>query len=373
MMIHEVRQLFPVTRKWVYMNHAAVAPLSSRVVSAVESFMSDQLENGGVNWKVWCETYTRARSLVGRLINAGADEISFVKNTSEGVSLIANGLDLAKGDSVALPETEFPSNVYPWLALQERGVGIDWIPEREGRIEIEDVRSALLRRPKALAISFVEFLSGYRNDLLRIGKLCREFDVFFFVDGIQGLGALPLDVQEAGVDALASDSKKWLLGPEGAGFMFVSRERTDRIRVVEHGWMSVKNPNDYFSHQLVPPEGALRYEPGSLNTAGIHGLAAALELIEEIGLGEITSRIMMLTDRLVEGLRSKGYLVLSPRGPGESSGIVSFSHPKWEPRDLEARLRAASVVCANRLGYIRLSPHYYLTEAEIDLALRALP
>lgn len=373
MEINKIRRLFPVTRHWIYMNHAAVAPVSTRVARAMNGFLRDQLENGSANWKGWFETYARGRSLVARLVNGHADEIAFVKNTSEGVSLIANGLRLLPSDVVAVAQPEFPSNVYPWLALARRGIRVKWIPEVRGRIPLDEIRRVLRRHPKVLALSFVEFLSGFRNDLVEIGKMCEEFSVFFFVDAIQGLGAFPVDVRGARIDALACDSKKWLLGPEGAGFLFCSRRAQERIDVTVHGWTSVQNPTDFFARSIVYPPSARRFEPGGLNTVGIYGLAAALELVEEIGLGAISDRLLALTDRLAEGLRSRGYRLLSPRGENERSGIVSFKHSRIGSERIVMALQSKSVVCAARLGHVRLSPHYYLTEDEIDRALAALP
>lgn len=371
--INKIRRLLPVTKKWIYMNHAAVAPLSTRVTAAMKRFLRDQSENGSLNWKDWFETYARGRSLLGRLINGHPDEIAFVKNTSEGVSLIANGLRLGRGDVVLVAEPEFPSNVYPWLALERRGVRVKWLAEDRGRVQIETIRRALRRRPKVLALSFVEFLSGFRNDLVTIGNLCAESGVFFCVDAIQGLGAFPVDVREANISALAGDGKKWLMGPEGAGFLYCSRDVFDRVDVTVHGWTSVKNPVDFFAREIAYPESARRFEPGGLNTVGIHGLVAALELVHEVGVTEISARLLALTGRLCAGLRSKGYRVLSPRGEGEGSGIVSFRHPRMNTDAIAERLQTATVVCANRMGYIRLSPHYYLTEEEIDRAVDALP
>ncbi len=373
MNVQKIRKLFPVTKRWIYMNHAAVAPLSTRVVAATNAFLRDQLENGVYNWKNWYETYAHARSLLARLINGHADEMAFVKNTSEGVSIVANGLRLGKGDRVVVAEPEFPSNIYPWMALEKRGVRLIWLREKNGRLPLEEIRKALRRRPRVLALSFVEFLSGFRNDLIEIGRMCEEFSVFFFVDAIQGLGAFPIDVQSSRIDALAADSKKWLLGPESAGFLYCSKKAISQLDVTEHGWMSVKNPGDYDAHKIVYPDGALRFEPGSLNTAGIHGLVAALELVLEIGIPAISDRILFLTNRLCDGLHRRGYRLLSPRGEGEGSGIVTFRHPKIEASDIVKGLLSNSVLCSERMGNIRLSPHYYLIEEEIDRVVTILP
>ncbi len=371
--VQKIRKLFPVTKKWIYLNHAAVAPLSTRVVAAMDAFLHDQLENGAHNWKAWFATYARARALLASLLNANAEEIAFVKNTSEGVSLIANGLGLGRGDEVVLAKPEFPSNLYPWMALERRGVRIHWIHEKDGRVPFDAIRRAIAKRPKVLALSFVEFLSGYRNDLVRLGELCADHSVFFFVDAIQGLGAFPLDVRAAHISALAGDGKKWLMGPEGAAFLYVSQDVLDRIEVTEHGWTSVRDPGDHRVRNIEYPAGARRLEPGGLNTVGLHGLVAALELAQEIGVTEISERLLALTGRLCDGLRSKGYQLLSPRGENEGSGIVSFRHASIPSDQILAQLAAESIIGAIRLGYVRLSPHYYILEDEIDRALSAIP
>jgi len=364
--IQKIRKLFPSAKKWTYMNHAAVSPLSTRVVDAMTAFLGDQLQNGLVYEPAWETTQQNARALVGRLLNARSDEIAFVKNTSEGISFIANGLPLRARDTIAVVEGEFPSNLYPWIALANRGVKLAWIPERNGRIDLADVRKVLRRRPIALAISFVEYLSGFRNDMIEIGKMCEEFDVFYFVDGIQGLGALPLDVRAARIDALASDSKKWLMGPQGAAFLYCSRRVLDQIRVTEHGWLSVKDPFVFRGGEIRYLGNAGRFEPGSLNTVGIYGLAAALELLHDVGIAEISARLLSLTDRLCDGLESRGYRLLSSRRDGEKSGIVSFAHPKRRSEAIVKMLNEHSVIAATRGGHVRLSPHYYLLESDID-------
>jgi selenocysteine lyase/cysteine desulfurase len=267
---------------------------------------------------------------------------------------------------------EYPANVYPWLNLASRGVEVRRVPSRGPRVALEDLAAALDGRTRLLTISFVEFASGFRNDLDALGELCRGRGIAFFVDAIQGLGVLPLDVQATPVDFLAADGHKWLLGPEGAGILYVRREWVDRLRPINVGWNSVVGAWD-FSHidfRLKPHAG--RWESGTLNVAGIVALGAALELLLEIGVPAIAARVLELTDELCARAAGAGLEVFSSRVPAERSGIVSLSVPGADPRALARRCRAAGVVVAARGGRLRVSPHCYNTTEELERLLSCL-
>jgi cysteine desulfurase/selenocysteine lyase len=373
-----IRSLFPVTEKYIYMNHAAVSPLSTRVRDTMAGIIDDVMRHGTANYDDWYRTYELARSAAARLVNARAHEIAFMPNTSAAISAVANGLDLRPGDNVVTCDVEFPANVYPWTRLhEERGVTMKLAPEREGRIDPDELLSLIDDRTRVLTISWVQFASGFRSGLARIGKACRERGVFFMVDAIQGLGALKLDVDRNYVDAFAADAHKYLLGTEGAALLFVSDRVIDQVKPTTVGWTSVRN-YDQFSHaaldyKLDYREGALRFECGSLNTVGVYGLRAALDLFLEVGPDKIEQYLLSLSDYLADRLSGKGYEVVGSRNPGETSAIVTCKHPRHAPGDLFRVLRSQNIITAPRMNRLRISPHFYNTREEVDALIEALP
>jgi selenocysteine lyase/cysteine desulfurase len=373
-----IRSLFPVTEKYIYMNHAAVSPLSTRVRDAMLALVEDVTVNGSANYEDWCRTYEETRQSAARLVNARAHEIGFMRNTSDGLSAVANGIDWREGDNVVTCNVEFPSNMYPWLRLKHAfGVNLKLAQERNGRIDTDDLLSLIDDRTRVVTISWVQFGSGYRSDLARIGKYCRERNVIFVIDAIQGLGGLKLDVERDYVDAFAADAHKYLIGPEGIALLYVSDRVIDRIKPTVLGWTSVKN-YEQFSHgsidyNLEYREGAERFECGTLNTAGMYGVCAAIDLFLEVGPEVIEEYLIGLTDYLAERLTSKGYEVVSPRGAGESSGIITCTHPRHTPKDLWRLLREKNIHTAPRMNRLRISPHFYNTRDEVDRLIAALP
>src|SRR5215831_13116000 len=222
-----LRDEMPVTRRWAYFDHAAVAPIPSRSQQAIAEWAAEVTENGELGEPRWLSRVEGIRRSFGALLNADPLDVAFVKNTSEGIGFVAEGYPWQPGDNVVTASEEYPSNIYPWMNLASRGVEVRFVPSRGPRILVDDVRERVDGRTRIVSLSFVEFSSGFRNDLDAVGSLCRERGVHFFVDAIQGLGALPLDVQRTPVDFLAADGHKWLLGPGGAGVFFVRRELID--------------------------------------------------------------------------------------------------------------------------------------------------
>ncbi|HMG34596.1 MAG TPA: aminotransferase class V-fold PLP-dependent enzyme [Blastocatellia bacterium] len=370
----EIRALFPVTQKYIYMNHAAVAPLSTRVRDAMRRLLDDVTNNGITNYTDWLETYERTRAMAAQLVNAQSHEIAFMRNTSDALSTIANGIDWRAGDNVVTTGVEFPSNAYPWMRIgQERDVELRFAVERDGRIDPDELLSLTDDRTRVVAISWVQFASGYRSDLERIGRFCRDREIIFVADAIQGLGGLQLDVQCDLVDAFAADSHKYLLGPEGIALMFISDRIIDRIKPTVVGWTSVKNYENHLDYRLDYRDGALRFECGTLNSAGVYGLGAALELLLEIGPERIEHGLLELSDYLVSRLNKKGYRVVSPRGDRERSAIVTCTHREHTPGSLYHRLRERNIITAHRVGRLRIAPHLYNTRDEVDQLIDALP
>lgn len=373
-----IRSLFPVTNKYIYMNHAAVSPLSTRVRDAMQALVEDVTVNGSANYEDWCRTYEQTRQSAAQLVNARPHEIAFMRNTSDALSAVANGVDWREGDNIVSCNVEFPSNIYPWLRLDEAfGVKLKLAEERNGRIDTDELLSLIDGRTRVVTISWVQFASGYRSDLVRIGKFCRERDIIFVIDAIQGLGGLKLDVERDYVDAFAADAHKYLIGPEGIALLYISDRVIDRIKPAVLGWTSVKN-YEQFSHRAIDykldyREGAERFECGTLNTAGVYGLRAAIDLFLEVGPEKIEEYLLGLSDYLADRLTSKGYEVVSPRNAGETSAIVTCTHPRRTPIDLWRLLTSKNIHTAPRMNRLRIAPHFYNTREEVDLLIEALP
>ena len=365
------REEFPVTGKFVYLNHAAVAPLPRRTARAMQDLAEDACLNGSFHYADWLAAYAATRAAAARLVNADASEIAFVKNTSEGIATVALGFPWRPGDRIVAFREEFPANYYIWKKIEEsHGVTVDWL----SCFDPLETIAAAARGARLLAISFVQYLSGYRADLAAIGEICRQEGVFFFVDAIQGLGAFPLDVRAMNIQAFAADGHKWLLGPEGQGLLYVEKAWQDRIQPVEFGWTTVAGYNDYASRDMTPRHDAGRYECGTLNTISLFGLRASLDLILEAGVERIAPAIQALTDQLAEGAAKLGYEVLGPpRTPSCTSGIVSIRHPQIDARLVHSRLRDSGFQTSPRQGWVRVSPHFYISPQDMEALLSTLP
>lgn len=364
----QYREQFPVTKNLVYLNHAAVAPLSRRASDAMQWLAQDALENGSNHYQQWMACYEGLRAAAAKLINATPAEIGIVKNTSEGIATVAIGIDWKPGDIVVAFNEEFPANLYPWKRLESKGVTVRWLSIFDDLDEIDHAAKGA----RLLAISYVQYLSGYRIDLNRIGEICRRRNCLFFLDAIQGMGAFPIDVQKSNIDALSADGHKWLLGPEGCGLLYVRREIQDQIEPVEFGWTNVAGYANYASREMALRNDAGRYECGTLNTIGCYGLRAACELLLEAGVDRISSAVQQLGDRIWHGARELGFETLGPRSAASGAGIVSIRKPGVESPLIVSRLRDAGFIAAPRQGWVRLAPHFYISPAEIDALLHEL-
>ena len=367
------RSQFPVTENYIYMNHAGIGPLSVRARDAMREFLNDATEDGAVHSEEWAATAEACRQSAATLIGANTNEVAFMKNTTQGILLAANGIDWHNGENVVTTAVEFPANVYPWWNLKERyGVETRMVAEREGRISVNELEAAIDSRTRALTISHVGFASGFRHDIQVIGEICREKGIWFVVDAIQSVGAIDVDVKACGIDILAADGHKWLCAPEGAAIFYCAEERQDQLINTNLGWASVVNPLDVLNYNLTPKPDATRFEEGSYNSIGLFGLRAAIDLLLEIGVPQIEKRVLDLTGRLIEGLLRKGYRVSTPTNESERSGIVVFRSDHHTTTELYRLLQRDNVVSAER-GGLRLSPHYYNTAEEIEQVLDILP
>ncbi|MBI4469776.1 MAG: aminotransferase class V-fold PLP-dependent enzyme [Acidobacteria bacterium] len=372
-MTPELRALFPITEKFIYLNHAAVAPLSKRVVSAMHEQAEEVARYGTRHWPKWMAGVEGTRRSLARLIGARSQEIALMPNTSTALASVANGYPWRSGDNVVTAGSEFPANIYPWMRLREAGVTLRMAPERDGRVDVSELLGLVDGQTRIVTVSFVQYASGQRMDLESMAEALRGRDLLFVVDGIQGLGALPLDVRAWGIDAMAADGHKFLMGPEGAGFLYLSPRAFDRIKPTTVGWMSVKGWADFVVHPIEWRTDMTRFEPGTLNAIGYYGLGAAVDTLLEVGIDRIQRYLLDLTDHLVEGLRSKGFRVVSPRNPREKSPIVACVHDRFAADDLFRLLDGRNVIAASRAGRLRFAPHFYNTRDEIDTALSYLP
>jgi len=360
---------FPVRDHLIYLNHAAVSPLSKPAADAMKLLADDCLSYGSLHYDQWLAAYQGFRDAAARLIGAQATEIALVKNTSEGVSTVALGIDWKPGDRIVGFREEFPANYFPWLRLQEKGVSVTWLSVTDPLERIEEA----CRGARLLAISFVQFLTGYRAPLKEIGEICQRNHCIYFVDAIQGLGAFPLDVEASHIVALAADGHKWLMGPEGCGLLYVRQAIQDQIYPVEFGWTNVAGYNDYASRDMALRQDAGRYECGTLNTIGCFGLQAAIKFILDVGVGEIGPVVQSLGDRIARGVEAKGYELLGERTPASGAGIVSFRKAGHDAGQIVRKLRAAGISTSPRAGWVRTSPHFYISPADIDRMLDELP
>jgi len=351
------RAEFPSAARQVHMNHAGISPLPRRVGAAIRAFAEEAVLLDAAVYRRWEARAEEVRAAAARLIGARAHEIAFVRNTSEGLSLVASGLAWESGDNVVTVADEYPSNVYPWFGLRRFGVETRLLARPQMRFGPADVAAVIDGRTRALAVSAVDWQSGFRADLAALGELCRARDIVFVVDGIQAAGALRVDVAACGVDVLAAGGHKWLLAPEGCGVLFVSDRVVERVHPVGLGWKSVESAGVYLPYHFDLRADAARFEPGSAPHLGIHALGAALDLLLEVGPAAIETRVLDITDELADGLRGLGASILSPRASAERSSILTFAIGKTA--DLYRALTDAGVITRQRLGGIRLAPHFY--------------
>lgn len=370
---------FPVTERWAYFNHAGVAPLPAAAAGAIEAYARAAERDGGQATPENDARVEEVRAAGASMMGVDADDVAFVKNTTEGLGFVANGLSWSEGDRVVVPSVEFPSNLFPWTALRERGVEVvELDAEGEGQRLLLPAFEAALRGGgvRLVAVSWVQYARGWRVDVPPLAELCREHGALLVVDAIQGLGVLPAAFSEWGVDAVVADGHKWLLGPEGCGLMYVSPGLRDELRVLEPGWHSVVQRGDYEDHRLVHDPTARRFEGGTPNYAGVWGLGASLDLLLDAGVDRVWSHVDGLCSRLVEGLAGIGAEVLSDRSGNGASGIVAFRPVGGDgPADVDAT--AASLIDQGfavraRAGGIRVSPHGYNTLEEIDTLVEAV-
>jgi len=334
------------------------------------------MTDGGLAYAHHAERAEEVRRAAAALMGVPAGDVAFVKNTTEGLGFVANGLQWRAGDRVVVPDLEFPSTIYPWLALRDRGVVVDLVsPVGAGGCLPVDAFAAAIASgppPKVVATSWVQFGRGWRTDLAALAAVCHDAGSLLCVDVIQGLGVVPADLESWGVDFAMADAHKWMLGPLGIGVLYVRRSCLEMLRPLEPGWASVSHREQWDNLDLAWDDSARRFEGGSPNMVGIHGMGASVDLLLGAGVESVWEHVSALTDRACEGLAEAGAAVLSDRSQDGRSGIVTFSLNGWEPAALSDLLCTQGVVCSPRGGGVRLSPHGYNTVDDVDRLVSAV-
>jgi len=368
------RSEFPFTKRVIFFNHASFGPLPRRSWNATEEYYKClRLEKIKNMDKVAFEKLDEIRVLIAGMIKAKPEEIAFVPNTSYGLNVAAWGLDLKPGDRILISDVEFPANTYPWTNLKQKGVTTKFVPSRNRCFDINNFIKAIDGKTKVLSLSFVQFFNGFKNDLKIIGKICEEKDIFFVVDGIQGVGCLDLDVKECKIDLLACGGQKWLLSSLGTGFFYLSSEAKRKIKPSFYGWMGVDwelNFTDLLRYDLDPFPSARKFEIGTHPYSFIWTMHSSLKLLSEVGIKNIERHNLALLDLLIEHLKKKNYQITSSLEANHRSSILSFSGKNT--KDLHRQLRKNDIIVSFREGSIRVAPHFYNTAEEMKRLIELL-
>ncbi|MDD4788900.1 MAG: aminotransferase class V-fold PLP-dependent enzyme [Pirellulales bacterium] len=368
----EFRHLMPVARRWAYLDHAAVSPLPGPTSRALVEWAEEASVNGNVDWPQWERRVADLRTKAATLLGATTEEIALLRSTSEGVNLVAEGFPWEPGDNVVTLADEFPTNQYPWLNQAGRGVETRRVAVGPEGVALDAIAGACDRRTRIVAISWVSYCTGRRLDLARLAEIAHQRGALLFVDGIQGLGVLPLDVGSTPIDFLAADGHKWLLGPEGAGLFYIRREHLARLRPVGVGWNSVVHARDFSRIELKLKDSAERYEGGSQNMAGMIALGESVALLLRFGVAAIAERIFAITDLACARLSSIGARIVSDRRPESKSGIVVFEMPGSDPAAIRQECLKRNVVLSCRGGRLRISLHAYNSADDVDRLVAAV-
>ncbi|NNE97433.1 MAG: aminotransferase class V-fold PLP-dependent enzyme [Pyrinomonadaceae bacterium] len=374
-MKEEIRNLFPILKNYTYLNSAAVAPISILTIGAVVSQLRDVSENGSSNYNDWVATKDRARSIIAEMLSVRQEQVAFLRNTSDGFASVAGGLVWNKGDNIVTFAKEFPANFYPWRRIRDKyGVELRLCEEREGRIDMDEFIGLIDANTKLVSISAVQFSSGFRADLEKIGNAARAVDALFAVDIIQALGTMPFDLPAQKVDIASSASHKWLCSPEGCGILYLSDRARERVEPTLVGWISVEDPWNFDDYEQSYKPNALAWESGTGTASLFYGLEESLKFINRIGATTIQRYLEELTDRFCELLPKDRYHIVSSRAPGEKSQIVCIQNKSGlTSNDVFNHLNERNIVISPRGDRIRIAPHFFNNTEDIQKLIDNLP
>jgi selenocysteine lyase/cysteine desulfurase len=371
----KIRELFPAARKYAYLNSAAVAPVPTIAIEAVNEQLRDVSENGTVNFTDWVATKNRAREIIASMLRVKPEQIAFMRNTSDGFATVANGLKWHAGDNIVTFAREFPANFYAWRRIRDAfGVELRLCPERNGRIDLDEFISLIDGNTKLVSISAVQYASGFRADLERIGRVARKHDALFAVDIIQALGTTPFDLEAQLVDVAAGASHKWLCAPEGCGILYLSDRARERIEPTLVGWISVEDGWNFANTEQHFKPNALAWETGTGTASLFYGLEQSVKLLFETGAERIENYLEDLTDYLCELLAGRNYEIVSSRAPGEKSPIVCIKNNDGvAPNEIAKHLENERIIVSPRGDGIRIAPHFFNKREDIERLTENLP
>lgn len=368
----QARSFFPyLDNGIIYFNHAATGPVSKLVKDRISNLLDEKSNNNFDDYEAFLNVASETKELLAKLLNCEADRIAFVDNTTNGLNILAQSMHWEKGDRILLNDVEFPANVYPYLNLKQKGVEIDFVKSINGIVTAEQIIDSIKPQTKLVSVSFVQFLSGYKIDLKKIGSYCRKNNIVFCVDAIQGLGAVNLDVEESSIDFLSCGTQKWMLGLHGLGFIFIKESLQQKINPAFIGWLSVNDSWNLLDYKFALKSSADVFQGGTLNTFGIYALNSSLKLFTEFGFDKVETEVIKNSRYFIKRLLNSGFEpILKNCSESELSGIVTIKPEN--PELVLSKLLKRKIFCALREKYIRFSPHFYNTSQEIDAVVDEL-
>ncbi|MHB8905142.1 MAG: aminotransferase class V-fold PLP-dependent enzyme [Melioribacteraceae bacterium] len=372
MNITEARKLFPhLDTDQIYFNHAAKGPWSSLVLSRINEYAQQRSGDKIDNYQSFLKWDSSAKEKLGKILGTTADRLAWVDNVSNGLNILAQGLDLKAGDRIILNDIEFPSNIYPFLNLQKQGVEIDLIKSRNGIVDLEDIEKVITSRTKLISISVVQFLSGYRADVDAIGELCKRHGIIFCVDAIQGAGVVRIDVNKSKIDFLTGGTQKWFMSSQGLSYIYLTEELQNRIDQKNVGWTSVDNAWNLLDYDLTLKSSADRFQNGTVNALGVAIFDSMLDLFLNFEMQNIENKILANTNFFIEKLSQIGIkTILEKVTEKNRAGIITFKHE--DAKRIYDELEKRKIYSAVREGMIRFSPHFYNTNEEIEKVVKEL-
>lgn len=372
MKLNDIRTLFPyIKNDIIYFNHAATGPFSTLLVNAINKILKEKSERNIDDFNSFKDVAVETKSILASMLNTVPERLAFTDNTTNGLNFLAQSIQWKKGDRILLNDIEFPANVYPFLNLKRIGVEVDFVKSDNGKVTADMIIDAIKPGTKLISVSYVQFLSGYRIDLEKIGKHCKDNDIIFSIDAIQALGAVKLDVEKSNIDFLSCGTQKWLLGFQGLAFIYLNEKLQRKIIPANIGWLSVNNAWNLLDYQIDLKTTADVFQGGTINALGVYALNASLKLFNDFNFNEVEKRVLENSKYFLTKLASIGINgLLLNSNESELAGIVTFKIK--DPDLVVKKLEQNKIICSQRVGMIRFSPHFYNIFDEIDRVVDVL-